>query len=366
MDIDVNRVVTVNIDRQTQLPQGPGFGTLLIVAPSTTGVITLGERVRSYSSIDGVAADFVAGDEELKAATAYFSQNPRPTSLKIGVRDPLNAIEDEMQAIMDADPDWWGVIVTADGRISEDPTLSLDLAQWIEARSRTFMTSTNEAEALASGRGLIASANGLNLFRTAVFAHADAFLGVGNAYPEAAAYGVMLTTNFDAPASTKTMKFKRPAGLAETALTNSQFDAITANMGNVFTRIGGFPMFAEGTMASGEFFDIMHGFDWLQAEIAFRVFGRLVTMPKVPLTDLGMSILEGEVRLALEQAVTNGFVAITLDGDGNPQPAFELSTQPVASVSPADRAARKGSVISFTARVAGAVHFATIQGTLTV
>ncbi len=87
MTIPVSSVVNVSIVIGATFPARAGFGTLNIVT-AETGVIGLAERIRSYSNLDGVTADWSAGTEVAKAATAYFSQQPKPTSLKVSTRYP--------------------------------------------------------------------------------------------------------------------------------------------------------------------------------------------------------------------------------------------------------------------------------------
>lgn len=85
MTIPVSSVVNVSIAIGATFPARAGFGTLNIVTEEI-GVIGIAERIRSYSNLDGVAADWGSTTEVLKAATAYFGQQPKPTSLKISTR----------------------------------------------------------------------------------------------------------------------------------------------------------------------------------------------------------------------------------------------------------------------------------------
>lgn len=85
MGIPTSTVVDVSIAIGAPFPARAGFGTLNIVT-NETDVIGIAERIRSYSDIDGVSADWSASSEVLKAATAYFGQQPKPTSLKVSVR----------------------------------------------------------------------------------------------------------------------------------------------------------------------------------------------------------------------------------------------------------------------------------------
>ncbi len=369
MTLPLSNIVTVNISRETLFPQGPGFGTLLIVGPEATGVIPLAERIRFYTSIDGVLADFGSSTEEAKAATAYFSANPRPTRLAIGVRDATLApgnIGSEMSEIVDVSDDWYGVMLTAEGRVSDDAVATTELAVWVEARKKLHITATNEAAAIAAGGGLVGIFATAGYDRSMVIYHPDADADPVNSYPEAALFGQMLTVNFAGVDTTKTAKFKPLPSITVTPLTQNELDFLILNNGNAYVTIAGTNMFLNGTMASGEFFDIMHGIDWLQAEIGFRVFGRLATLPKVPLTNQGAETLANEVRNALIQGVNNGLLAAQIDDDDNLLDAWEVTVPSVLSQSLADRSARKAPPISFVGRVSGAVHTSQIDGNVTI
>jgi hypothetical protein len=87
MTIPVSTVVNVAIAIGATFPARKGFGTLNIVT-AETGVIGIAERIRSYVNLDGVTADWGANTEVVKAATAYFSQQPKPTSLRVSTRYP--------------------------------------------------------------------------------------------------------------------------------------------------------------------------------------------------------------------------------------------------------------------------------------
>lgn len=87
MTIPVSTVVNVSIAVGATFPERAGFGTLNIVT-AETGVIGIAERIRSYNNLDGVTADWPANSEVVAAATAYFAQQPKPTSLKVSTRHP--------------------------------------------------------------------------------------------------------------------------------------------------------------------------------------------------------------------------------------------------------------------------------------
>lgn len=85
MTIPQSSVVNVDIQVGATFPARAGFGTLNIMTDEED-VIPVTERIREYSDITGVAADWGAGTKANAAATAYFSQEPKPTSLKISTR----------------------------------------------------------------------------------------------------------------------------------------------------------------------------------------------------------------------------------------------------------------------------------------
>ncbi len=80
--LNVGRLVNVTINLQPKAAQRRGFGTLLILGDSD--VITQGERLRTYTSLDAVAGDFGLDAPEYYGAALYFGQSPRPKKLMIG------------------------------------------------------------------------------------------------------------------------------------------------------------------------------------------------------------------------------------------------------------------------------------------
>lgn len=82
--IPVSKVVKVSILSSPTFPARKGFGLLNIIGKSTR--LPVGDRIRAYSDMASVAADFDSTDEEYLAAQVFFSQAPRPTELLISRR----------------------------------------------------------------------------------------------------------------------------------------------------------------------------------------------------------------------------------------------------------------------------------------
>lgn len=80
--LNEGRLVRVSISLAPLAAARRNFGTLLIAGDSD--VIDVGERVRSYTDLDSVAADFGTTAPEYLAAALYFGQSPRPDKLMVG------------------------------------------------------------------------------------------------------------------------------------------------------------------------------------------------------------------------------------------------------------------------------------------
>jgi len=80
--LSVSRLVNVVVNLSPLAPARRGFGTMLIAGDSN--VIDGVERIRSYSTLEGVALDFGTSAPEYLAAALYFGQTPKPRSLMVG------------------------------------------------------------------------------------------------------------------------------------------------------------------------------------------------------------------------------------------------------------------------------------------
>lgn len=80
--LPVSNIVNVTVNMAVRAAQARNFGSLLIVGASP--VIDANERLRAYSDISGVVADFGLNSPEYQAASLYYQQSPRPTDLFVG------------------------------------------------------------------------------------------------------------------------------------------------------------------------------------------------------------------------------------------------------------------------------------------
>ncbi len=80
--LSVSDVVNVTVTVSPTAAGTRDFGALLIAGP--TAVIDTTQRIREYSSLEGVGEDFSITDPEWLAADLFFSQSPQPSQLFIG------------------------------------------------------------------------------------------------------------------------------------------------------------------------------------------------------------------------------------------------------------------------------------------
>lgn len=81
--LSASDIVNVTVTLTPQPVALRNFGSLLIIGP-TEGVINVGERLRPYTTIAGVAADFGTTTPEYLAANLFFEQTPQPAFCYIG------------------------------------------------------------------------------------------------------------------------------------------------------------------------------------------------------------------------------------------------------------------------------------------
>lgn len=80
---NINEIVEVVITRGAQTVSRQGFGVPLILG-SNCSAFGATEVIRTYTDLDGVLVDFPITTREYKLANIIFSQDIRPTYLKIG------------------------------------------------------------------------------------------------------------------------------------------------------------------------------------------------------------------------------------------------------------------------------------------
>lgn len=333
------------------------------------------EKVYSYTNTGGTAGDIVTGikgqidDDATAVVTAAVSVDTLTLTTKDGnafavnvsanmaqsVASVTETIPQTMAAIQSYDNDWYGWVLAS--RVQAD---ILAAANWTESVRKLFGTAIAESGAYnpesTTDTGYLLY-NG-NYFRTFWFYHKDA----ATDFPEAA----VMARCFAILPGGETWANKKLAGVTTDPLTETQYIAITKKNGNTFERFRNISITQNGKVAAGEWIDVIRFRDWLQEEITVNVFNALVNSDKIPYTDEGIAIIEAQIRQALELGTRRGGIApIEYDEDGNQNFGYTISVPLSSSISANQKATRVLQDVSFTARLAGAIHVVEITGSLT-
>ena len=251
----------------------------------------------------------------------------------------------ELAAILEQTKDWYCLIPA-----QYSYTDAIAAADFVSANYRVMAITIHDAQAITTSEIGLA-----HVFSNAAYDRVvPYFHSVYGTHLAAASMGERLPT---VPGN-GTLKFKNLSGIAADSLTQTAITNLTAKNINYYVEYGGLAIVAEGTVASGEFFDIIRGVDWLQARIMESVYARLANLPKVPYTDQGFAIVESAIREVLSQGIRNGLL---IDNEN-----LTVTIPTRDSLPFADRVSRTLSGVSFTADLQGAVHFVKITGTVTV
>lgn len=425
----LNQVVDIVISRESKGITRQGFGTMMILGLHTR----FAERIRFYSSLEEVDADFQTSDAEYLAAARAFAQRRKPSRVAIGRRtvavaqvitftptvldntlytvtingtlhsytsdsdataseivaaliaainggaqsskvtasgtttlivtadnagEPFtyestvnlvsvvttanNGIQEDILAVMAANSsDWYGMILTS--RLKYEILLA---AATIETLDKIYMTCNEDADVLlAPVTDVAGELNARAYDRTSFLYSSDQ-----ESYPDSGWMGGQLT--FD-PGS-NTWAFKESVGSLPDNLSTTSKTNLTAKKANWYDTIAGRNVFLNGTVASGEFIDIIVGTDWLKARIQEDIFERLANLPKIPMTNAGLGIIENIIRARLNEGKRVGLL--------NPDSEPIITIPEVNSIPLQDRQARIASGIEFEDQLAGAVHKVVIRG----
>lgn len=220
----------------------------------------------------------------------------------------------------------------------------------VETMKRLYFVSQNtDFTALVAGTDLATVLKGLGYVNTFV---------LHNEHPEAFPEVAIMAHMLQYPVGSATAKFKKFKGITPSKLTSTQVSQLKAVNYNIYETVGGSDMLSEGKVVQGEFLDVIVTAHWTDARVKERLFFRLTNTLKIPFTRAGATIIEAELRGVYQEGVISG--------------AFNADVPPVIYVpdpqtlDAASRASRTFDGITFDFRLAGAVHFLTVRGNLSL
>ncbi len=361
------RPVTIGIARLANKPV-PSWDILPIVADSTVYTVYVNGTAATFTSGTSTTAALIcaglasaittlavsgltATDNTTKvtlagAAGTWFSVKVADINLLSNAMvhaDP--GVNADLDAILIADSTWYAIVNPWNSAL-----MATVIAAWAESNKRLFLLDTQESacatHVLSGATDIMAAQQTLAHKYTAVIYHPD------NSSFIAAAWAAAL---LPLDPGSETWALKQLSGPAAVGLTTTHRANILAKYGNCYERIAGVNVTEMGTVADGEYIDVIRLIDWTSARIKETVYADLVANPKIPFTDAGIAQIAGDVKSVLSTGVNfGGFVSYT------------VTVPKAADLLTADKAARILKGIHFSAVLAGAAHTAQIQGTVSV
>lgn len=260
-----------------------------------------------------------------------------------------------MSAITAEDNDFYGIILT-----SRKPDDILAMADWTESHTKLFLTAIGEAGAkdaavsTDTGSQLMTK----NYYRTGVWYHALA----ETEFLDAA----IMSRVFSIAPGGDDWANKKLAGVSTDTINETEFNALKNKNISTFEKFRNVSITQTGKVAAGEWIDIIRFRDWLAEEIKTNVFYLLINSDKVSYTDGGIAAIESVIRKALEDGQAAGGIAPDeYDEDGNLNLGYVLAMPLAANITSNQKASRILEGVSFTARLAGAIHVVNITGSFT-
>jgi hypothetical protein len=255
---------------------------------------------------------------------------------------------------------WYGLTII--GAADSD---HLSVAAYIEAATNKHIYGISTTEA-----GVISSTSTTDIAYTISqlkYKRSGVQYSSSNLYSVSSLFGRIMTTDYEANNSVITLMWKQEPGIVAETLNVSQITALEGKNANVFVAYNNNTAIIEkGTMASGDFIDIITGTDWLSLDVQTQVFNLMYTSPtKIPQTDAGNQTIITMIESVLSQAVRNGLLAPGIwqsagfgalsQGDFLAK-GFYVYAPPIAQQNASDRAARKSVTFQVAAKLAGAIH----------
>ena len=352
---ELDKIVKVNITREVSKVTQAGFGVPAIIATfDAADTTTPFTRARYYTSVGEMLEDgWETTSVVYQKAAAVFNQNPQVTQIMVGRLDEEDeSVAAGLNAILDEQQNWYAVLV-ADVEGMDLTTLT-DYVAWVQANKKLLFWATDTPEVLdaTSDSDVAAAFHAAGYDRAVIIWNARSVNDVPQ-WADAAWCGECLPYD---PGS-QTWCYKTLVGVAADELSSSKEEAAWAKGANTYQTKGGVSITQQGTVASGEYIDIIRGLDWLEARLQEAIYGLLTSARKVPYDDSGITLVVSYVNEVLKRAENAG----VLQADSS-----EVTAPLYAEIPVADKANRHLPDIKFTATLLGAIHTVKIDGVVSL
>lgn len=328
----------------------PVDATLETIATALAAAISADSSVVTATAAIGIGSITIEADVP---GTAFALASGANMTMSVG--QSAESMTDALAAISTENGDWYGVVIAS--KVEADIMATAD---WVEANEKLFNVSSAQMTILdqAITTDIGSKLRDKQYFRSAVWYHQQA----ANESLEAA----ISSKCFTFYPGGETWALKRLAGISVDYISEGQSIAARSKNVNTFEMFRNFAVTQYGTVAAGEWIDVIRFRDWLVEEIKIRIVSALINADgKVPYTDEGIAIIVNAMRGALDLGVQRGGIAPEeLDDENRVVPSYTISVPRSANISFNDKANRVLRDLKFTARLAGAIHVVEIKGSL--
>lgn len=329
--------VEVIVVRETQPMTQAGFGLPLILATHAD------QGYSEYTDIASVAEDYPTVTEAYKIASRVFGQSPRPARVAmVGVAydtevDTPETLVAALNELVETHNDWYFLLTDQ----QEDDVIKA-LSAWIDTQDKMYFAST----------GNLLLPLQLQSAHTALLYHHEP-----RQYP---AEGWVGRCAPEDPGSI-TWKFKTINGVTAAQIKAGELVQLHKNGGNSYVQKLGILQTSEGLTTAGEYIDVIRSEHFIKARLVEQVSRLLITKGKVPYDNRGIAMVVSECESVMRQATAQGIIAV--DDDGNGQ--WTITAPRREDIPAIQIASRKLEGVLVEAKLAGAIHEATIRVLLT-
>ena len=324
-----------------------------VTIPAQTGaggLFTVGTRAPVTAAV--VSSDVVC---TAPIAGELHSFECITSNLTMGDATADPGLEDDLDELLAADPDWYGLALDSNSRAE-----ILVAAAWAEAQKRFFAYQTADS---ACGDPSVTT-DVMSRLKAAAYSYSLGFfypaIAASDGWLAAGALGKNLPTD---PGSA-TLAFKTITGVTRRAVSDAFIAAIittpdsTGKNGNLYLDFNGTNGTFPGMMAVGEWADVVRGLDWFRSDVKARFLAVQLANGKVPFTDNGTDLFRAAVVASIKAGIKSQLFAAS--------PVFTVTATPVAETSALDRSARRFNGISYSAPLAGAILYTEAAGTAAI
>lgn len=347
MSNNLNDIVDIQIQIAAPATSMSGFESVLIVGPEPASkTLEDYKALGVYTSLEGVkSAGWVEGEAVYDAAAVAFSQLVKPSQIYVAANVTAEDSPESLSDTLDraAANTAWFVICPAglDGK-------NEDIAKWAEAHEKMACFTVTGTE---SSLSVDTYQNSFEIYSPDKI-EADKYINVAFA-----------VTGLQYQPGSETWSFKTLAAVSPAELTATQMQALKEANISYYTEYGNKYITQGGKTVSGEWIDSVRFLWWQKSDMQGRIYNLFVTHPKIPYTDNGIAQVQTQMVYALKRGQAMGGIAPTeYDEDGNAIPGYTVSVPRARDLTAAERASRELTRCTFTARFAGAIHYAGVHG----